>query len=290
MTRPAAAIGQPIVWLVYNSASGSYVDGLADEIASRLSGADLNLARSFDCQSETLPDADMASAAGVETVIVHGGDGPLNAMVSDLIGWEGAVLPLPGGTANLLCHKLFEQCDWEAVLDSFLEGKLASRRLEVVRCGDHIALAEMLAGPAALWADAREEIRQREAAGILAASKDAIIQSAEGPFVYVVDPPIGSDNGYPGIRFTPENGAFRIQGYLQENFLDFLRQGLAILSHDFRQGPHDDLGTSTRVVCRAHDDSRIELMFDGERASVASGAEFLFDTLHVNVLAGKAES
>ncbi|WP_340587455.1 diacylglycerol/lipid kinase family protein [Erythrobacter alti] len=288
MTGPSSPTDQPTVWLCYNSASGSHVDGLEEQIAERLAAADLNIARSFDAQSDELPDAGMASGAKVDVIIVHGGDGTLNGLVSRLIGWDGTILPLPGGTANLLCHELFEECEWDAILDHYAAGKLTPRNLKVLRCSEHIALAEMLVGPAALWADAREEIRNKEASAVIATATDAAVQSAEGPFVQIIEPEIGREEGYPGVRFILDYGAMKIEGYWQDGFLDFIKQGLAILTHDFRQGPHDDLGTAKWVVCRARDDAEIELMVDGERATISSTAEISYETLGIKVLASKA--
>lgn len=270
-------------WLVYNSNSGSHVDELEETIAAHLAEAGIDFGRSFDCQVQDLPDAAMANESGINTIIVHGGDGTINTMVKRLAGWPGAILPLPGGTANLLCHRLFDQSGWEAILDQFVADTLKPRRVDAVFCGDHMALSEMLVGPAALWADAREELRRRDVAGIVAATKEASFQSAEGPFVRIVNPTIGREEGYPGIHFSPQAGSIHIRGYAQENFVDLIKQGLAIVTHDFRQGPHDDLGQMPRVMCCSIDGSPMELMIDGERDCAPSGTEFFIGKSAVDI-------
>lgn len=283
MTVPPVARGRQTAWLVYNSASGNHIDGLEADIAARLVGADIDLVRSFDCQTEEMPDAATAGVKDVSIIIVHGGDGTMNAIVKGLAGWGGTILPLPGGTANLLCHRLFDQCDWEVVMNNLVAGALTRRRIDAVFCERHIALSEMLAGPAALWADAREELRERDLSGVVAATKEAANQSSEGAFVCIVEPQIGREDGYPGIRFSPQGGGLQIQGYVQENVMDLIKQGIAIVTHDFRQGPHDNLGREQRVVCRSVDSSPIELMIDGERASVASETEISLGPLEVDL-------
>lgn len=271
-------------WLVFNSASGSHIEDLDAQIAKRLAGTRFDLTRNFDCQSDAMPDAAMALESGVSLIIVHGGDGTMNAMAKGLAGWDGAILPLPGGTANLLCHRLYDPCEWEAIMDRFVDGVLTPRRIDSVVCEDHLALSEMLVGPAALWADAREELRDQSISGVIESTKDAASQSSHGPFVRIVSPELGREDGYPGIRFSPAEGGMHIQGYAQDNLLDLLKQGLAILSHDFRQGPHDDLGQVHNAECRSLDGAPMELMVDGERASVASGAVISVEPLKVDIL------
>ena len=229
----------------------------------------------------------MASDSGISLIIVHGGDGTLNAMAKKLSGWDGAILPLPGGTANLLCHRLYDPCEWEAIMDSFIGGALTPRKIDSIVCEDHLALSEMLVGPAALWADAREELRDQSISGVMETTKNAASQSSDGPFVRIVSPQLGREDGYPGIRFSPDGGGMHIQGYVQENLIDLLQQGLAILSHDFRHGPHDDLGQLQNAECRSLDAAPMELMVDGERASVASGAVFSVAPLKVDILCAK---
>ena len=59
------------------------------------------------------------------------------------------------------------------------------------------------------------------------------------------------------------DGAIAIDCYGAETLGDYAQHGLALLRRDFREGPHDELGRHTAVVCRA--DEPIELMIDGER-------------------------
>src|SRR5688572_3611411 len=47
-----------------------------------------------------------ALAAGVETVIVHGGDGTVNEALQPLVGSTSLLAVWPGGTANVLAHEL----------------------------------------------------------------------------------------------------------------------------------------------------------------------------------------
>ena len=45
-------------------------------------------------------------AAGIKRLAIFTGDGSLNAAITNLYGWGGKILVLPGGTMNLLCKRL----------------------------------------------------------------------------------------------------------------------------------------------------------------------------------------
>ncbi|QYU68406.1 hypothetical protein J4558_27000 [Leptolyngbya sp. 15MV] len=199
-------------------------------------------------------------------------------------GWAGQGLPLPGGTANLLCRGLHGDSDPEAILARFLAGELAVRRVPCLRGRGCIALAELLAGPGAKWADVREEMREGDLAGIVETATDAAGDSAFGAAVRVVAPSLGRDEGYPGVRLSPHPGGIHVQGYGGEGVVDLLRQGLAILGRDFREGPHDDLGDHDAVALQTVDGSAIELMADGERLTGEHREGFSLAELEVDLL------
>ena len=58
-----------------------------------------------------------------------------------------------------------------------------------------------------------------------------------------------------------------------------------MLQRDFRDGPHDELGTHPQLLCRSADGGPIELMIDGERATGATELRFSLATLALNLLA-----
>ena len=102
--------------------------------------------------------------------------------------------------------------------------------------------------------------------GAMAANlAEAVRQSAGGPPVSLVEPPLGRPEGYPAVRLSPCGNSIAIAGYGPDGVAEYARQGAAILRRDFRNGPHDSLGCHPSVTCRS--DHPIELMFDGERTT-----------------------
>jgi len=272
------------VWLATNAASGSNDEELVARLKAMLTAGGVTIVRESDCRDDALPERVSAEAAGATHLLVLGGDGTLNSVLARMEGWRGQVLPLPGGTANLLCRGLHGDDDPEAIVARFLAGELVTRRVACVRGENCIALAELLAGPGAKWADVREEMRDGDLAGIVESASEAAGESVSGAAVRVAQPALGRDEGYPGVRLSPWPGGIHIQGYGGEGVVDLLKQGLAILGRDFRDGPHDDLGEHATVALASADGSPIELMADGERLTGGAHETFSLAELEVDLL------
>ncbi|ANY19041.1 Diacylglycerol kinase catalytic domain protein [Tsuneonella dongtanensis] len=272
-----------LTWLIYNSASGSHDDELLQGIVDALGAAGRPPDRLIDCKDGT-PDAEEADRAGLELIVVHGGDGTLSRTIEKLEGFGGQVLVLPGGTFNLLSREIFGERDPIEIIDLLGKGHLGVRRRTCIRGEGVLALCELLAGPGAKWADVREELRDGDVGELLAKGWDAAATSTVGPMVALAAPAAGKEEGYAGIRMCPKANGIALHGYAAEGIGDYIQQGIAILKRDFREGPHDNLGSAPSVECRSLDGEAIPLMVDGERSEGGSTLRFSLDRLDVDLL------
>ena len=274
-----------ILWLVANSASGSNDDHALAGLVERLHATCHAPARVIDCSSETLPGRAELEQAGVATLAVFTGDGTLSALLPPLEGWDGRVLVLPGGTTNLLAKALHEPCDLAVIVAKFAPGQARPERRSCVRWPGHTAMCEVLAGPGAKWSDVREGLRERDFGAVTSTALDAVKESAGGAMVQIAEPPLGHERGYAGVRIVPHETGLAVSGYRADGVSDYLKQGLALLQRDFRDGPHDELGEHRELLCRSANGSAIELMIDGERAAGRSEERFSLATLALDLLA-----
>ena len=279
---------QRICWLVVNTASGSNTVETVEQVVSGLSQSGHAPQRIIRLPDEKLPERAQLEAAGITLLVTFTGDGTANAQVALLHGWQGQVLILPGGTQNLLAKRLHGAAPVEQILDALAEGRLVPRRLFIIRTGHGDALCEIVAGPGATWSDVREMMRERDVAALATTLAEAIRQSAGGPAVSVAHPALGHSSlgkpeGYPAIRLSPTDEQMAVDGYGAEGFADYARQSMAILRRNFRQGPHDELGSYAEVLCRSH--QPIELMIDGERVTGSAEELFVIATCPVEFLA-----
>ena len=273
------------LWLVANSDSGSNDDDTLTALVEQLAAVGHAPARVIDVTAEDLPTRAALQQAGIATLVVFTGDGTLGALLPPLEAWSGQVLVLPGGTTNLLAKMLHATCETDAIIAAFGAGAAELVQRPCVRSSGQMALCEVLAGPGAKWSDVREGLRERDLAAVASTALKALKDSAVGAMVQVVQPPLGNADGYAGVRIVPQTAGLKVDGYRSDGFADYLKQGLALIKRDFRDGPHDELGVHSEIRCRSVDGTPIELMFDGERASGGPEERFLLATLAVNLLA-----
>ncbi len=278
------APGAP-TWLVVNSASGSNAEDSATSLAEALGAAGRPPIRVIDLQHETCPDRAAIEQGGVGLLVIFTGDGSANAIIGRLEGWGGDVLLLPGGTANLLACDLHGSEQAVAIVAALGAGDLSAPPRMVIRCSQGAALIEVLAGPGATWSDVREGLREGDIGGIAETALEAARQSTAGPMVRIADPQLGRPEGYSGVRLAVAGEGMTVDGYGAQNVVDYVKQGIALLRRDFREGPHDELGLHQTVLCRSIDGSPIELMIDGERRTGLPEERFSLAPLGVRLLA-----
>ena len=269
-TRPA---------LVCNSQSGSHDPAIHDAIVEACRAAGSPLAATFALPDDDVPDAATLRAQGIDLLLVWTGDGTINAAASGAAGWDGALLPLPGGTLNLLSKALHGDRPAPGILTDALGGKGRRRTIPVIRGKDGDAFITIVAGPATRWAEVRETMRQDgllEAAG---AAPDALDEMLNAPGVRVA----GHGQAYPAIILTPTESVVRADGILTEGTADVLRHGLAWLGGDFRDGPSEEIASGETIILES--ETPISLEYDGELRETPSPARFALGTSTVDFIA-----
>jgi hypothetical protein len=252
-----------LTWLLINRASGSNnIDAVAD-LVEAMDGAGFPPQRVVALPADSLPERAELEHAGVDLLAVFTGDGTVNGALTGLYGWGGQVLVLPGGTQNLFARACHGEATAAEIVERLRQGRLEPARRPLIRSSQGDALCEIVAGPGAKWSDVREAMRDADLAAMAETLRDAIAQSSTGPMVTLADPAVGRDDGYSAIRLHPGEAAITVDGYVAQSVADYVKQGLALVKRDFRDGPHDELGAYPAVTCRSS--APIELMIDGER-------------------------
>lgn len=272
-------------WLVVNPASGSNDANSAETVAAAFSARGIAVARVIAFPDDPLPDPAALDAAGVRLVAVYTGDGTINALVSHLSGWGGAVLVLPGGTMNLLPLRLHRTTDLDAILDIVAGGGALARRPDCLRCPAGVALAGLLVGPGTAWNRVRESMRSGAIAEMAKEAIAALRETTTGPGVLVADRRASREGGYPLVELTPGEHGVQILGYYADAALDYTAQAWATLRHRFREGPHDKLGLAEATVLESLDGSPLACLIDGEPAECPSGSTFAVEPCGVDLLA-----
>lgn len=271
------------IWMVANAASGSAEQLPPDELGAALSAAGFAVVRTCLLPGDALPEPCALAAAKARLVVVHAGDGTVNAVVARLGGWQGQVLVLPGGTQNLFARRLHGDADARSIVAALGEARLKPVHVPRIESAHGFALSEVIAGPGATWSDLRETMRDGDLAAMAASFAEAVRLSAGGPTVHMAEPAAGRGEGYPALRLHLQERAIAADGYAADGVADYARQGAAILRRDFRSGPHEELGGFTSVVLRS--EGPIELALDGERVTGGREERFSLSRCDVEFLA-----
>ncbi|MBB6427576.1 diacylglycerol kinase family protein [Sphingopyxis sp. JAI128] len=265
--------------LVCNSQSGSHDDAVLAELAETCRSHGAPLVAVFALPDDAIPDAAELTRQGIDLLIVWTGDGTINAAATKIAGWDGAILPLPGGTLNLLSKKLHGDRPAPAILSDAMQGDCRRTAIPTIRSDAAEAYITIVAGPATRWAEVRETMRQDGLIEASRAAPEALDAMANAPGVAVS----GHDAAYPAIILTPTASGIRADGILTEGTADVLRHGLAWLGGDFRDGPSEAIASGETIILEST--APISLEYDGELGETASPARFDLGTSAVDFIA-----
>ncbi|HEY0957868.1 MAG TPA: diacylglycerol kinase family protein [Novosphingobium sp.] len=273
------------IWLVTNPASGSNDEAALSALDQAFQNAGFRIGRKLAFHQDGPPEPEDLRAAGIDLVAVFTGDGTINAVVTGLYGWDGAVLVLPGGTMNLLAGRLHGDADAAEIIARAGAGKARRRRPQIVRSRWGDGLTGILAGPGTSWNDVREAMREADVLGLVSSAAEAIGESTGSPKVVCRDPACGRSEGYSLIMVTPEDDALEVDGYYAESFADYAKQGIALLRRNFRDGPHEWLGRHPTLRLACAEGGPMGLLIDGEPREGAAMESFTLAPCEVDLLA-----
>ena len=276
--------GNQGIWLIHNDASGSNdAAGLA-AVREHCEARGLPMTRVTCFPDDDLPTQQALDASGIGIVALFAGDGTINAALDALAGWGGKVLVLPGGTMNLLYHRLFGDLDIKAAIDAVASGTAISCRAEMIESAAGNGYAGVLAGPGTRWNTVREAMRERDLAAMARKANDALEHTLEGPPVACFAPALGREEGYPLIQLAPTREGIEITAFHAETTGEYVKQTLALIQHDFRAGPHDVLGHEGSVTLRTVGADELGLLLDGEPAEASGAITFRLGNAKVDML------
>jgi hypothetical protein len=281
--------------LIVNPASGSHDADMPARLAEVAAQAGAEFAGVTALPDDPMPTPASLDAERVDILAVHAGDGTINTAMQAVAGWGGAILALPGGTMNLLARHIHESRDPVEIFTAALAPDVDARPVTMVEGVDAdcaiSGLVGVFAGPTTAWGDVRETLRRYDFAGLVEAVPRAIGQTFDGAPVRLS----GHDEDYPAIYIEPVDGTLRLLGFLADDAAALFEHGFAWLGGDFRDGPHEELGTLGEVTIESGTriGGEIGLLVDGERGhshsplrlrAVPSPVAFIMTRSHADTL------
>lgn len=256
------------LWFITNPRSGTATPAKADAIAASFDRHGLTLAGRTAFPDDALPTPDGLDAAGVDTIVLFAGDGTINAAVTALAEWDGAILILPGGTMNLLAKLLHGAADPAAIVAA---ATARGRRicLPYVDVAGHRALVGLILGPAANWVRARELVRAGRLRGLARALRHAWRRTF-GRGIRLDGVP-GLKHGAQAVLVRAEPGRLDVAAIDARDFRALTRLGWEWLTGDWVAA--SEVTQCHTASFRTRGDKPALALVDGEPVMLEPGSE-----------------
>ena len=260
--EPARPLGR--VWLVANRASRSTDEARIAALETALQAAGATIAGSSDFPREPAPVA--AALAGIDTLVVMGGDGTLGAASAAAKGWDGQFLAIPGGTMNLLPKALHGDATPEAIVAAAGQGMLA--HVPVVGAAGHTSYCRIIIGPLTRWALARENARHGRLWRVWQAVRLALARGFLGGVKVA-----GQPGRNPGVLVMPGEQGLEVALFSGRGLADAMAVAVNWLLNDWRAAASVTAFTAPELVVGRR--RTVRCLFDGELRRLSPPVRFV---------------
>ncbi len=180
------------VGAILNTSSGSCDEGAQQELETILQEHGIAPAQGWCGGGEEIEGAlDEAMAARLDVLVVLGGDGTIRTAAEACAGSAVKLIPLPGGTMNMLPKPLYGDVSWQEALRATLAAP-KEQGVAAGEIGDHRFFVAAILGEATLFTHAREALRDGDIGGAISQGLSALSSAFSGSLDYDFDGEAGS--------------------------------------------------------------------------------------------------
>ena len=279
------------VGAIINTSSGGCDAESEAEMLDLLKGANVSNCKTWCGESDQIERA-FAEAAMQELkiLIVLGGDGTIRTAAEACTGTGTYLLPLPGGTLNMLPRALYGDASWQNALKDTLADP-AIKMLSGGRVADANALFFVAAvvGAPGLWMEAREAMREGDILDAVHKGGIAFEAMFDTTIQYFISPEVSGEAEVVTVicplvseQMSDSEQTLEAAAIAVANAAEVLGLVTAAAFGKWRENKRVTLSKTDRVTVKSSSD--IPLFLDGERANVGKNAEITFMPKAVNVI------
>ncbi|MEO8812371.1 MAG: diacylglycerol kinase family protein [Caulobacteraceae bacterium] len=269
MDQPAAALAGRVV-AVLNTGSGTCDANSEGQTKAIFAEAGLANARVVCATAAEIDSALDQTVGAADVLVVLGGDGTIRSAGAKCAGREVFLIPLPGGTMNMLPKALYGDRPWAVALADTL-ARPAVHPVSGGKANDSMFFVAALLGAPTLWADAREAVRGGHLVEAAKRSVTAARRSLSEPLDYRFDEALeGSAEAVAVVcplisRVMDENErGLEAAAVDTASAGEALRLGFHALFDDWRDDPSVSRAKVKLVRVTGH--GRVPVILDGEKA------------------------
>ena len=215
-----------------------------------------------------------------EVLVVLGGDGTIRTAAEACAGTGTYLLPLPGGTLNVLPRALYGDSSWQEALKETLANPL-TKELSAGRVGDKLFFVAAVVGAPGLWMEAREAIRKGDILNAVGKAGVAFEAMFDTTIQYFISPEVSGKAEVVAIicplvseQLSDSEQALEAAAIDVENATELLGLATAAAFGKWRDDESVTLTKTHQVTVQSKKD--IPLFLDGERVKIGKEAEISF--------------
>jgi diacylglycerol kinase family enzyme len=277
------------VGAIINTSSGGCNSESEAEMLEILKRASVTDCKTWCGESDQIERAFAEAATHKPKVlIVLGGDGTIRTAAEACIGTGTYLLPLPGGTMDMLPRALYGDMSWRDTLRNTLANP-ATKELSAGRVGNELFFVAAIVGAPGLWMEAREAMREGDILDAVEKSGIALEVMFDTTVQYFISPEVSGEAEVVAVicplvseEMSGSEQALEAAAINVENAAELLGLATAAAFGKWRDDKSVTLSKIRRLAVQSSRD--IPLFLDGERVKAGKNAEITFVPSAVNVI------
>ena len=275
--------------IIINTSSGGCDSDSQAELRNILEGAGVTKCKTWCGQANQMKRAFAEAAAQqLDALIVLGGDGTIRTAAEACSRCDMHLLPLPGGTMNMLPRALYGEVSWEDALKKTLAHPV-TKVLSGGRIENNQFFVAAVVGAPALWAETRESIREGDIIDAIEKGAVAFQEMFDTKIQYFISSESKGEAEVVAVicplvseQMSDSEQALEAAVINLENAAELIGLVTAAAVGSWRDSQNIALSRTKRVAVQSNKD--IPIFLDGERVKLGKKAEISFMPKAVSVI------